>query len=280
MTNNLDDLSICKELTSKIANLIDDKDLIENFSSTPKDVMEYALAKTNWTTKKDFASQVGLWEGFTLGEHTESVMLFFQENFVNKLPCDKTTKAIIDLIIFCHDIGKVQEKELESFGKKLSFQYKFEIYNQKTLAFLNDFKLKEKNKLILSYLITSIAKKLEQLTTSYYVLDNDGALPTLDEYSQKLLVGCGFEGTKTETDGLTTIARILQTCDGGAYTIYGKTRDERTNTYHYNYNTDWSLGFILTKNGYRFKKDAKKISFEKDEISLWYIIIISFFSNF
>lgn len=258
MIKKLNDLKICSDLSSNLAKLVSSKKILDSFSHSPKDVMEYALSHTRDELKNDFASQIGLWEGFTLAEHTESVMTFFEENFVDTLACSKNTRAIMNLIIFCHDIGKAEEKQREARGHIVSPIEKFELYNIKTLKFFEDLKLDSQKSAQLAFFITNITQKLELATTSYYIRDNDYALEILDNFAKIFLKENNFDCSTQNIDALSTIARVLQTCDSGAYTIYGKTRDVITNLYHPNLNKEWTKGFVLTKEGYRFKKDAPK----------------------
>lgn len=260
MKNTLDDLTICHNVASEMASLVGNEKIVDGFANTPKETMEYALSKARPELKKDFASGVGLWEGFTLAEHTESVMLFFQENFADTCPCDKETRAMMNLIIFCHDIGKAEEKR--KYGT-ISPRDKYDLYWKKTVMFLNDLKLKQKDIQNLALFITTLTQPMERVTTSYYIDKNWGALDLLDEYSASLLEKCQLGTNQENVDGLSVMARVLQTCDGGAYTIFGKTRDAKTNTYRPNINEEWSLGFNNTEKGYRFNIDALQI-YEKD----------------
>lgn len=267
MKRNIKDLTICNTFAEEMASLVDNEEIVEAFSQEPKDVMEYALSRACGTLKNDFASQVGLWEGFTLGEHTESVMLFFKENFADTCPCNKTTQAMMNLIIFCHDIGKVEEKDKEMYSH-VSLQEKFDFYEKNTILFLNDLEIEQDNVCVLAKLINYLTQSLEQVTTNYYVAKNLDLLPVLDEYSLKVLEKCGLDNSQKMVDGLSVMARVLQTCDGGAYTIYGKTRDARTNIYHQNFNWEWSLGFTLTKEGFRFKLDNTDDYEKTDDMEL------------
>ncbi len=257
MTNKLKNLRICSDLSNDLANLLGNEEIIDNFSNSPKDVMEYALAHTRKELKTDFASQIGLWEGFTLGEHTESVMTFFEENFVDTLACSKDTRAIMNLIIFCHDIGKAEEKRRESRGHLVGANEKFELYNEKALKLFFDLKIDVENSKKLALFITNLTQILECATSNYYVRNDDYALKVLNKMSEKLLRVNNFDCSSHSVDALSTMARVLQTCDSGAYTTYGKTRNTLTNLYSPNLNKEWTKGFVLTKEGYRFKKDAQ-----------------------
>lgn len=267
MKRNLKDLTICSDFAKQMANLVGKEEIVEAFSQEPKEVMEYALSRACETLKTDFASQVGLWEGFTLGEHTESVMLFFKENFADTCPCDKITQAMMNLIIFCHDIGKVEEKNKEKYSP-VSHQEKFDFYENNTILFLEDLGIKQNRVGVLAKLINYLTQNLERVTTNYYVAKNLDMLPLLEKHSLKVLEKCGLDDSQKMVDGLSVMARVLQTCDGGAYTIYGKTRDAKTDTYSPNLNWEWSLGFTLTKEGFRFKLDNTNDCEQTDDMEL------------
>jgi hypothetical protein len=262
---SIDDLSTCSNFTQEMSKLIDDKEILKQLVGHPKQVMEYALSKMDPHLQLNFDSQIGLWEGFSLEEHTESVMLFFKENFVDKVECDETTQAIMNLIILCHDIGKVEHKAQESFQNFLPPEQKYALYNVNTLRFLKNLKIEDEKAKKLADFITDITQKAQVITTSYYVIKNKFALDTLDKFSKNLLEKYDFNDNQENVDGLSLMSRVLQTCDSGAYTLYGKTRNPRTNKYYSNLNEEWTKGFIYTQKGYRFKQDAQlENTFETD----------------
>lgn len=262
---SINDLSICSNLTHEISNLIGNKETLKKLTGLPQKVMNNALSQMDSHLQRCFDSQIGLWEGFSLEEHTESVMLFFKENFVDKVECDETTQAIMNLIILCHDIGKVEHKAQESFQNFLPPEQKYALYNVNTLRFLKNLKIEDEKAKKLANLITDITQKAQVITTSYYVLKNKSALDTLDNFSKNLLEKYDFNDKQENVDGLSLMSRVLQTCDSGAYTLYGKTRNPRTNKYYSNLNEEWTKGFIYTQKGYRFKQDAQlENTFETD----------------
>ena len=267
MPIEINEIASCKNLPKTLLELVGNEEIIDKFAQSPKDVMEYALSLATDEIKTDFASTIGLWEGFTLGEHTESVMTFFQENFADTLNCSKQTRAMLNLIIFCHDIGKAEEKRrVAAIGDDIYPKEKFDLYNEKAVKFFKSLNIDEKDGEKLALFITNLTQILERRTTNHYVRDMRNSLTKLDEECERILNENDFDSSEDSVKEFELVARVLQTCDSGAYTTYGKTRDAETNEYRPNLNKEWTKGFVATKYGYRFKKDAPENVHDGEEI--------------
>jgi hypothetical protein len=68
----------------------------------PRDIMQDAQRVPGY--EQIFAGSAGVWEGFTLGEHTETVLRNFDETYADRMPVGLL--APMRLAILTHDIGK------------------------------------------------------------------------------------------------------------------------------------------------------------------------------
>ena len=259
----LDKINTEKEVGERLRSAVDSYSVVSDLfmdkkgdlnlrmlSKTPEEIIEYVFSKSK-TANYLFSEQTGVWENFKLGEHTESVLRFFDDNFSTYLPAK--AKAMMKLVILCHDIGKpiVNEK-----GVRKGTPEEIEIYKKAAANMCKELGAKEP----LSDFIIDFVFKTQKCTTEFYVLDNQNALEELDNSCKTLLKEYGIPDKDGLSESLTQFARILQTCDSGAYTIYGKTRKFGTDIYYQNANLKWSEEFVKTEQGYRFKQDTELIA--------------------
>lgn len=226
---------------------IKDEQTKKALTNSPEEIIKYVMSKSP-TIKSEFEGDVGLWEKFNLGEHTESVMRFFEENFAPYLPHD--TRSVMNLIILCHDIGKAasqretiqrnSREDIANYRKYAQILCKDLGVDKSFCNFVMDFVL-----------------YTQQFTSDYYVRKDANAMANLYEVCKKLAVKYKLPEDSNLPRTLSQLARILQTCDSGAYTLYGKTRKWGTKMYYQNGNEQWTKGFVKTEQGYRFALDAK-----------------------
>lgn len=183
--------------------------------ATAEEVMEKMM-----TTKyeKLFSLDSGVWEGFSVREHTETTLRVFEDTYEEDLP--KQVVPFIKLALIAHDIGKgVQGGSVDKNNKRYAER------------FFQDMGVSEQLKDLLMFTIGDAQK----LTSDYYVRKNIKALDKLKvECGSVLAKATGKKPTAEEINGLASICKIIQTCDSGAYTRYGITRDEKTGFYYYN----------------------------------------------
>ncbi len=238
---------------------IKEKSTQQMLSNSPENIIK-SITKKSPRIKEQFEGDVGLWEGFNLGEHTESVMRFFAENFADVLPMG--TRACMNLVILCHDIGKA---ECVKRGIARNTQQEREIYKKYAKILGEDLGVQPK----LCDFVVDFVFDSQKWTTEYYIKDNDNALLLLKKACEQLLIKYGQTTDSGVVNGLMQMARILQTCDSGAYTLYAKTRKWDTTKYYHNGNKEWTKGFVETEFGYRFKKDvAINPNTKKEEVGL------------
>ena len=248
--SNSKKLKIADELYSPLIDELEDKyfakkDLLKNLSDTPENVMEYIMNRCP-KVANEYSRICPGFEGYTLGQHTENTIRFLHDNFSRQLP-DKVV-GMLNLILFMHDIGK---PEVNAQHIHKGFAKEHDIYTAKARMVCSSLGINEK----FADNIMNFYFGTQPITTQYYVFENESFLNALLGKCRNLTKEFGVDSE--EYIVLSYIARILQTCDSGAYTSYCKTRDGQTGLYlkvgHYVF-TD---NFEKTINGYRFKEDAK-----------------------
>lgn len=185
--------------------------VLQNAHAKPQKIME--AAKQVGEFGKIFEADAGNWEGFTLEEHTETVLHNFEENYADKLPVGLLAPVRLALVV--HDIGKPiaaannDRRQQKAYNITMAKRY-FEALNidAKTSA-----------------LLISLVGDGMELATKSAVFRNDRRLQDLRRYGENSLEA--FTGTKPDeamVDGYLDLCEMLATCDGGAYTTMAVTR--------------------------------------------------------
>lgn len=162
-----------------------------------------------------FEADAGNWEGFTLAEHTETVLRNFDENFAEKLPVELLTP--MRLTILAHDLGKPLAAALGEKHKQ----------NEYNVAQAGDFfdKLGVDDKL--KNLLLAVIGEGEELAFHIEVRHaGEPAEAAMKELATRTLKQ--FYDSNSVTDeqinGFIDMCKMLQVCDGGAYTSMAVTR--------------------------------------------------------
>lgn len=162
-----------------------------------------------------FEGDAGNWEGFTLAEHTETVLRNFDESFAENLPVELL--APMRLAILSHDLGKPIAAARGEKHKQMEYN----------VAQADDFlgKLGVDDKL--KGLLLAVIGEGEELAFQIEVrAAGEPAEAAMKELATKTLKQ--FYGSESVTDeqitGFTEMCKMLQVCDGGAYTSMAITR--------------------------------------------------------
>jgi hypothetical protein len=162
-----------------------------------------------------FKGDAGNWEGFTLAEHTETVLRNFDESFAENLPVELL--APMRLAILSHDVGKPIAAAQGEKHKQMEYN----------VTQANDFlsKLGVDDKL--KDLLIAIIGEGEELAFQIEVRGaGEPAQAAMRELATKTLRN--FYDSESITDeqitGFTEMCKMLQVCDGGAYTSMAITR--------------------------------------------------------
>lgn len=186
--------------------------LSENYFATPKEILEEAKKVKGFENL--FDTDAGNWEGFTLGEHTETVLRMFDETFADVLPAKLL--PVMRLALLTHDLGK---PEAARQGKKKE-QKQFNLIEGK--KFLEELGI-ERN---LQIMILGIIGEGQELTSEIFVKKKNES-SKLMEFSKKLLERVRGDDKPVKFDDMRAIyymAFMLQNSDSGAYTDYAATR--------------------------------------------------------
>jgi hypothetical protein len=198
--------------------------LLTDAYAKPRDLVAAAMQVEGY--KAIYEADAGNWEGFSLAEHSETVLNNFEENFADKLPVELL--APMRLALLAHDLGK---PAAVANGDKANEQ----AYNLRQAAdFFNKLGVDPKTAKFLSNLI---GPGLD-LAYQYFVrgggADVAKQLKRLAKESWGLLGEKPEELTNDQLLGFVGLCRVMLVCDGGAYTSMAVTRDPTTGIVHRN----------------------------------------------
>lgn len=180
---------------------------IMNPHATPKAIMEAAGSMSDGYWGRVFSEDAGNWEGYTLGEHTETVLRNLENNFADELPVGALAFARLALIV--HDIGKA--KAVMAGHKKIQ-----SVYNKQYAGkFLREIGLDDNT----AQLISRVVIDSMGLAGRVFVKRDLNAQQELRQ-----LAGQMGAGIHNGARAYLLIAFLLQTCDSGAYTQRARTR--------------------------------------------------------
>lgn len=237
-----------KNREREFANIIEDfteneslKNVLSN--STPQEIVDYCmnlpLCYKGKTYKDIFNLSANVVpENFTVAEHTETVLRVFEDSFKDRFP--EELLPFIKLIIVCHDIGKGFTQYFKDPNQKQ--------YNQQTAKdFLSQNDVDKK----IQELILFIIGDSQQFTSEYIVRRNQSAKNNLDRACKELLQGLGMDYSRDVVFALSNICLALQSCDGGAYTIYAFTSDRQNlpGAQYKNCNEEFSQAYMHSLTG-------------------------------
>lgn len=171
-----------------------------------------------------FEGDAGNWEGFTLAEHTETVLRNFDESFAENLPVELL--APMRLAILSHDLGKPIAAARGEKHKQME-------YNVAQAAdFLGKLGVEDK----LKGLLLAVIGEGEHLAFQTEVRGaGEPAKNAMKKLATKTMME--FYDSESVTDeqinGFTEMCKMLQVCDGGAYTSMAITRQTTKGSVHY-----------------------------------------------
>lgn len=209
------------QISVLLSNFTYDEELKSSLAkSSPKETLELVKKSPYYAKIMDMSSYV--WEGFTVGEHTESVLRVLKDSFESDIPSNLI--PFLKVVILSHDLGK-------GYARGNGNQHEY------TRALLPHFHQSLKIPSKVSKLIEFITIDSQEFTSDYYVRHNKYAQFKLQQEASRILNELtGVSPSDELVRGLMGICKILQTCDSGAYTRYGITRDSKTGYFYYNGN--------------------------------------------
>ncbi len=217
--------ALCKNIFAKSKKKNKDLfDVLEN--GTTEEIMDYVSSMKSLAPF--YEKRSGVWEGFTIKEHTESVLRWFDTNYKNALP--KNVETFMKICILSHDIGKGVAYENGIMQSEANRRYA-------PLAF-DTLGLDKRLSRLGQYIIGDSQKK----TTLYYIRRQEDAKKEFTAEAKSILGDyLGDDPTPEEIEGLWQLCSILQNCDSGSYTRRGITR--KSTGYHKNANFQFTASF-------------------------------------
>lgn len=222
-----------EDIAYLLSTFTDNEELIEVFkNASPEEVVEYIKRFPEYKELLD--ADAGVWEKFSVAEHTESVLRIFDDTYSEILP--KEMLPFMRLLLVSHDLGKSKAKIIGSGGQKV----------QNSIAckkLYRDLSINPNAEKLLHYIID----ESQMYTTGYFIRKMPSAYDALRVTCTKTLKEAGVEPTKELVEGLMFVCEMLQTCDSGSYTRYGITRDKVTGEYYRNGNNTFTKSFSTPK---------------------------------
>ena len=203
-------------------------------------------------------------EGWTVGQHTQAVLDFFDKNRSHNIP--EGLQPFMKVCILAHDIGKANVGE----NKKYPDQKTANIAEAEHLY--NALGIGQEYRDLINFVIgysqdyTSVYYFAKENSSSYLELhEKKKSIATaLNAHCHKQLSSCFGEQLIGENDvhALTKLCVALQQCDSGAYTTFAKVKGE-DGQYHRGRNEKFTESFVTGDDGYKRLKTYKDEVMEK-----------------
>lgn len=196
-----------------------------------------------------FEANAGNWEGYTLAEHTETVLRNFDESYADSIPVELL--GPMRLAILAHDLGK--PTAAANLQKHLQKQFNVE-YAQR---FFEGLGIDQR----LSTLLVAMLGDGEELAFHVDVRNGgEAAERELHKFAvQTLEEVYGSDAvTEQQVNGFMELCSMLQACDGGAYTSMAITRVPGGGKYRNapSFNTSFAQPLGFGKRTIRLRKEG------------------------
>ncbi len=187
----------------------------------PHDIVEAAKKTPGYD--RIFESSAGVWEGFTVQQHTETALQVFEDNYADKMPAKML--PLMRLALLTHDIGKgVAVRD----GRKPE-QKKYNVAYAR--HFLEQNNVDEDTR----ELITSMIGEGMDETTKWAIKGEEGSGQSFYDYCQRTVGNyLGQKPSQDEVYGFAQMMLTLQTCDSASYTDMAVTRAQYGGYMHKN----------------------------------------------
>jgi hypothetical protein len=189
--------------------------LESNLYIKPQEIIE--LARKTPGFEDIFDEDCGNWEGFSLGEHTETTLELFDTNYADLLPA--SALPLIRLSLLVHDVGKPQA--VKRGNKERQKQY--------NAVFAERFMRRNRVDDATMRLVLSVIGEGMSITSE--LIRGGGNMVTrwrLRCFSEKIAKEyLGVKRVDKDTViGFENLLKVIQTCDSAAYTIMAVTTNE------------------------------------------------------
>lgn len=186
--------------------------MLANTYVAPRSLIEKADAVRGF--KGRFEQPSGVWEGFTLGQHTETVLRNFDETYADALPVNLLLPMRLTMLV--HDIGK----PIAAAEGKKSQQA---AYNERDAKrFMAELGVDTS----LQAVVLGIMGKGCDLALEMDAYKHSEAGPALQQFAKETLIKAyGSDRVDAGSiQGFVAMCRMFRVCDGGAYTDMAVTR--------------------------------------------------------
>ena len=187
--------------------------------STPKQLMEATAKVDDGYFERLFNMDAGNSEGYTLGEHTETVLDNLENNFADKLPVG--VLSAMRLILITHDIGK-------SIAVKEGHKHEQDKYNDFfAKEFLNSIGGLDPNTI---NFIINMRKGMDLASRAIldrYKYTNPISEDEIRDFMADRLREIDVQPNDRFEQGCAYLVKALLICDGGAYTSKARTRRKK-----------------------------------------------------
>lgn len=215
--------------------------------SSPEETIKF-LQKRVPQLKDCYKRSAHLQEGFSIQEHTETCLRVLEDSFLDELPPEML--PFIKMTIAMHDIGKGVARDNGICDHEKELAYTFDILSHA----MPEIGMDEKGVELMKYIIG----ESQGFSTQFFIKGDDSVFDDWKESSRRALTKyLGAEPTEAQVFALQSIARVLQTCDSGAYTRMGITRDEENGIYYYNGNDKFTESMRVPKDLRGRKQELK-----------------------
>lgn len=176
-----------------------------------------------WETFSDvFDADAGNWEGYTLGEHTETVLRNFENTYADKLPA--RLLPIMRLCLVVHDIGKPiavhngEKRDQDRYNASWAMVFLAKAGVEQRMAELVIDMITSGKDLAAQAYVSNARSGMNRPDEAKLNKLRNFCLDSLDHYGMKTI-------TDSDVDGMSDLCLMLLTCDAAAYTTMGVTHD-------------------------------------------------------
>ncbi len=231
--------------SSEIMNLING-----DLYAQPHDIVEAAKRTPGY--KDIFEASAGVWEGFSVQQHTETALQVFEDNYADKLPAKML--PMMRLALVTHDIGK---------GVAITHEGSKQNQRAYNARYAQDFLLKNGVDFKICELVLSmIGDGLDQAADC--VIRRKPNSSKAFHYYCRQTIGSFLERQpdNAEITGFAQMMLALQTCDSASYTDMAITRPQYGG-YKYKNNPSFNNSFTSKAGFTKRKLTLKQNLFEE-----------------
>ena len=198
-----------------------------------REVMEFI--NQSHECKYLFNKSSGIYEGWSVGQHTQSVLEFMDSHYSQNIP--ETLKPFMKVAMLAHDFGKGYAKENHMHQKDGTLEKVDILYD--ALEIPDNFRGLINWIITDSQDFTSAIALNSNKTTKFIGLKKSGSTAFENAF--------GKTPTSSELNALINMCTVLQTCDSGSYTRYASVAvgDENIG----GMNDDFTANFSFNKRG-------------------------------